>query len=211
MLKFLRGEVASIGSDCLTLDVGGLGFEIICTRSVLEGQNVGDVIKIPVFLHVSDGGLSIYGFRDELERELFFALRRVKGVGNKLALSMLRSLSTQSLIRAISSGAAEELATAPGIGKRMAERICFELKERLRGFSSTPFEPAKGSESTAERTVIEALKVLGFSDREVFFALERVKGKGVESDESQLLQASLRELQSNQAVVFNGSGQETSD
>jgi len=211
MLRFLRGEIASIGSDCLTLDVGGMGFEIICTRSVLKEHKVGDVIKIPVFLHVSDGGLSLYGFCDELERDLFFALRRVKGVGNKLALSMLRSLPPHRLIRAISSGATDELIAAPGVGKRMAERICFELKEGLGGLSPDLSEPFKGDENAAEKTVIEALKILGFNDREIVFALECTKRKGVISDEAQLLQATLRELQRNQVVVPNGSGQETPD
>ncbi len=211
MLRFLRGEIASISSDCLTLDVSGMGFEIICTRSVLKGHKVGDAIKIPVFLHVSDGSLSLYGFCDELERDLFFTLKRVKGVGNKMALSMLCSLPPQRLIRAISSGATDELIAAPGVGKRMAERICFELKGGLGGLSSALSEPFTGGENAVEKTVIEALKVLGFSDREVFFALERTKGKEAISDEAQLLQATLRELQDNQLVVSNGTGQETPD
>jgi Holliday junction DNA helicase RuvA len=211
MLRFLRGEIASIGSDCLTLDVSGMGFEITCTRSALKGHKVGDLIKIPVFLHVSDGGLSLYGFCDELERDLFFALRRVKGVGNRLALSMLCSLPPQRLIRAISSGAIDELIAAPGVGKRMAERICFELKGGLGGFSSALSEPLTEGENAIEKSVIEALKVLGFSDREVFFALERTKGKEAISDEARLLQAALRELQDSQLVVSNGTGQETPD
>ena len=186
MLRFLRGEIASIGSDCLTLDVGGIGFEIICTRSVLKEHKVGDVIKIPVFLHVSDGGLSLYGFCDELERDLFFALRRVKGVGNKLALSMLRSLPPQRLIRAISSGATDELTAAPGVGKRMAERICFELKEGLGGLSPALSEPFTGDENAAEKTVVEALKILGFSDREIVLRLSALAQRAI-SDEAGLL------------------------
>lgn len=133
MIAFVSGRVESLKPDGAVVDVGGVGFSVQCTPATLATLRVGDQAQVPTSLVVREDSLTLFGFSDDDERAVFELLQTASGVGPRLALAMLAVHSPNALRRAV---AAEDLATltrVPGIGKKGAQRIVLELKDRLGG------------------------------------------------------------------------------
>ncbi|MCL1940421.1 MAG: Holliday junction branch migration protein RuvA, partial [Synergistaceae bacterium] len=169
MIRCLTGTVLSISPNGIVLDVHGIGFEIYCSRGVLSLCNTGQTMTVITYLQVSEAGISIYGFSDEQERELFLKITAIKGVGGKTGISVLSSLSGDEIIRGVVFSDVSVFTRVPGIGKKTAERICFELKNLIgEEFLSQAQIIGAGSEklppnqSNILSTVTEALRSLGF-------------------------------------------------
>jgi Holliday junction DNA helicase RuvA len=202
MIRCLRGSVLSISSNGIVLDVNGIGFEIYCSRSVLTLCNTGESITIITYLQISESGISIYGFSDEQERELFLKITAIKGIGGKTGISVLNSLSGDEIIRGVVFSDAAIFTRVPGIGKKTAERICFELKNLIpEEYLSQINAPGKvsPSQSNTLSTVSEALRSLGFNQGDINSALGIVRaafGDGFSDlDEERMIKAALKELQ----------------
>ena len=198
MIRSLSGKVLDILDNIIIISVSGIGFEVLCSRSVLSSCEVGRDITITTSLQFSEAGAVIYGFASEREREFFLRLTSVKGVGGRTAIAILSELSIDSVINAISSADVNAFMRVPGIGKKTAERLCFELKHiaELKVMSSAA-ESASKSAGHVE-SVIEALLALGFSRSDaggVINLLRAAHGEDFNKlNEEDQLRMSLREL-----------------
>lgn len=133
MIAFVSGRVASAGPDGAVVDVGGVGFSVQCTPATLAGLRVGDQAQVPTSLVVREDSLTLYGFADDDERVVFELLQTASGVGPRLALAMLAVHTPNALRKAVTTEDVNALTKVPGIGKKGAQRIVLELKDRLGG------------------------------------------------------------------------------
>lgn len=201
MIRSLYGEVLSITETAVILDVSGLGFDILCSRGALSLCAPGDRVRLTTCLQISEAGAAIFGFADEMERELFLKITSIKGIGGRTGMSILSVLSAEEIVRAVSLADVETFMRIPGVGRKTAERLCFELKSSLpKDFTSTlsvagVYRPAGG----VTNTVGEALRSLGFTQSDAAAALKVVHAALGEDydklDEEKLLKAALKELQ----------------
>lgn len=201
MINSLRGTVLSIEKESFTLDVAGFGLEVFATKSLLGGGAVsGEELTCYAYLQISDAGLSLFGFSNERERALFLELLQVKTMGGKLSITLLRHLGTEEILQAISAGNAAMLGV-PGLGPKRAERICFELKDKLsKKFAGIATDGAAtgASEVALDVTVVDALTGLGFTQSESARAISMTRANapvGTGWTEESLLMAALGLLQ----------------
>jgi Holliday junction DNA helicase RuvA len=144
----------------LVLDVGGVGYLVAATASALRAAAGGGEIAVETYLHVREDTLQLYGFADRAERELFVQLLTVNGVGPKVALAILSGSPAEELRRAIVRGDYARFQAIPGIGRKTAERIVLELREKL---GSDEVIVAPGDDGDAHLVAREALVELGFT------------------------------------------------
>ena len=130
MIARLRGTPAGRSADGLLLDVNGVGYLVAATPSVLRRAESGGEVTVETYLHVREDALQLYGFGDAAERELFTHLLTVAGIGPKVALAVVSGSPAPDLRRAIALGDHARFQAIPGIGKKTAERIVLELKEK---------------------------------------------------------------------------------
>jgi holliday junction DNA helicase RuvA len=133
MIAFVNGQVTAAGPDGAVVDVGGVGLSVQCTPATLASLRVGDRAHVPTSLVVREDSLTLYGFADEDERSVFELLQTASGVGPRLALAMLAVHAPNALRRAVATEDLAALTKVPGIGKKGAQRIILELKDRLGG------------------------------------------------------------------------------
>lgn len=131
MIARLRGKPVANTPEGLVLDVNGVGYLVHATPSAVRKGDSGDEISVETYLHVREDALQLYGFADRGERELFVQLLAVSGVGPKVALAIVSGSPAADLRRAIARGDAARFQAIPGIGKKTADRIVLELKEKL--------------------------------------------------------------------------------
>ena len=201
MLRTLSGKITEILDNSVIIDVNGLGFEVICSRSVLENCNLNENMKLVTNLQFSETGAVIYGFMSEREREFFLKLTSVKGIGGKTAISILSELSIEEVINAVSTADFSAFSRVPGIGKKTAERLCFKLKN-LSSFKNTEVNTKKHVENSSVNSVVssimEALLSLGFSQADAAGTINMIRAAQGENfnklDEENLLRLALREL-----------------
>ncbi|UCB42816.1 MAG: Holliday junction branch migration protein RuvA [Dehalococcoidales bacterium] len=161
MIAGLQGVVESLGGDYAIINVGGVGFRVYMPTSVLSTLGkAGEEVKVYTHLHVKDDDLSLYGFGSADELTLFETLIGVSGLGPRLALAMLSSLTVDQLTIAIATGSTDLLTTVPGIGRKVADRLVLELKDKIgAGLIATP-----AAQIAQENTdVLAALTSLGYS------------------------------------------------
>ena len=166
MIARLRGRLVGRRADGIVLDVGGVGYLIHATPSVLRGADAGAELTVETHLNVREDALQLYGFAEPAERELFVQLLGVSGVGPKVALAIVSGSPPGELRRAIALEDTARFQAIPGIGKKTAQRVVLELKEKL-GIDADVFEPRREGELEAR----EALVSLGFSPAEADLAL----------------------------------------
>ena len=161
MISRLRGVPVTSTSEGLVLDVAGVGYLVASTPSVLRRAESGTEIAVETYLHVREDTLQLYGFADAGERELFGQLLTVNGIGPKVALAVVSGSPAPDLRRAIALGDHARFMAIPGIGKKTAERIVLELKEKL---AAVAHEPASATAAGVGVLVArDALVELGWS------------------------------------------------
>ncbi|TYK42905.1 Holliday junction branch migration protein RuvA [Actinomadura decatromicini] len=133
MIAFVSGRVAAAGPDGAVIDVHGVGLSVQCTPATLAGLRVGDHAKVPTSLVVREDSLTLFGFADDDERTAFELLQTASGVGPRLALAMLAVHTPNALRHAVAAEDLTALTKVPGIGKKGAQRIVLELRDRLGG------------------------------------------------------------------------------
>ena len=186
MFAHFDGIVAEKASDSIVLDVGGVGYLLYVSGATLQMcPAVGQRFKVYSILNVREDAMELYGFYSREEKAMYERLRGVNGVGAKIALQILSSMSVRDLSIALVSGDAAALTRVPGIGKKIAQRLVLELKdkvddEQLTGFgASVAPKPADGAEGEA----VAALVALGYSASEAAKAVSRVAGQTDKTDE----------------------------
>ncbi|TDE08586.1 Holliday junction branch migration protein RuvA [Jiangella asiatica] len=201
MISFVRGQVAVLRPTEAVLDVGGIGLALHCTPATTSTLRLGDVAQLAASLVVREDSLTLYGFADDDERVVFELLQTASGVGPRLAQAMLSVHSPDDLRRAVATEDLVALTKVPGIGKKGAQRIVIELKDKLGALAGGPSLRAVGhSPSSAgggdwQTQVHEALLGLGWSTREADRAIEAVAPQADgEPDVATLLKSALRTL-----------------
>jgi holliday junction DNA helicase RuvA len=159
MIARLRGKPAANTPEGLILDVGGVGYLVHATPAAVRKGDSADEITVETYLHVREDALQLYGFADRSERELFVQLLAVSGIGPKVALAIVSGSPVADLRRAILREDAARFQAIPGIGKKTADRIVLELKEKL---GSEDISPEVGPE-TPYLVARDALVELGWS------------------------------------------------
>jgi Holliday junction DNA helicase RuvA len=164
VIASLHGKLESLGSDWAVINVAGIGFQVYMPTSTLSTLGkTGDEVKLYTHLHLREDNATLYGFTSADELWLFQTLIGVSGLGPRLALAMLSALSVEQITMAIATGSTDMLTLIPGIGKKVANRIILELKEKIgAGWVVTP-ATALAQENT---DVLAALTSLGYSAAE---------------------------------------------
>ncbi len=177
MIAHIDGIVSEKNPDGVVVDCGGVGYELLCSASTLAAcPALGKSVKLYAYLAVREDAMELYGFISREEKKMFMRLIGVSGIGPKSALGILGVLSVHDLSVALVTGDAAALARAPGIGKKTAQRLVLELKdkvssEELTGTGAQTFMPPAQS---AQAEAIEALMALGYPSSEAAKAVSRV-------------------------------------
>jgi Holliday junction DNA helicase RuvA len=135
MIGKLRGKVDAVGESFLIIDVNGVGYEVQASSRTLRNLKAGDEVSLTIDTHVREDAIRLFGFASELERNWFRTLQTIQGVGSKVALGVLGIMSPQDLANAIALGNSAAVEEAPGVGKKLAQRIVAELKDKAPALS----------------------------------------------------------------------------
>lgn len=196
MIASVRGPVLSIGLDHAVIEVNGIGMAVYATPATLAGLRRGEEAPLWTSLVVREDSLTLYGFADAEARDLFGLLQTASGVGPRLALAALAVLDPDQLCHAISDGNVTVLTQVPGIGKKSAERLVLELRDKVGALSAN--EPAPSGEADQGRLrseVSDALVGLGFSAKQAEQSVEAVLATdGSDEDTSAVLRKALATL-----------------
>ena len=195
MIGRLRGTLAEKQPPHLILDVNGLGYELEVPMTTLYRlPSVGEPLTLHTHLVVREDAQLLYGFFGKRERDFFRELIRLNGVGPKLALALMSSLEVDELVRCVQSQDTSALTKVPGVGKKTAERLLVELKDRFKAwetvpamFALVPNQPggpdAPAPVDTAENDAVSALISLGYKPQEASKAISAIKEKGLSSED----------------------------
>ena len=176
MISSVRGTAVHVDADAVVVEVGGVGLHVAVTPQVARVTHIGDAVTLHTTLIVREDALSLFGFSSDEQRSLFELLLSVQGVGPRLALAVLSSLSLDVLRQAVGSEQPEVLDRVPGVGRKTAEKIVFALKDKL---GSEFAMPALGSAANLDTEVMAALTALGYSVVEAQAAVQNIpKGQG---------------------------------
>ncbi|MEU7136414.1 Holliday junction branch migration protein RuvA [Streptomyces sp. NPDC046261] len=202
MIAFVSGPVAALAPDTAVVEVGGIGMAVQCTPGTLSGLRVGQQARLATSLVVREDSLTLYGFADDDERQTFELLQTASGVGPRLAQAMLAVHTPDALRRAFASGDEKALTAVPGIGKKGAQKLLLELRDRL----GEPVGPAAAAAATSAAAgwrdqLHAALVGLGYAGRDADEAVaavtpqaEAVAAEGGTPQVGQLLRAALQSL-----------------
>lgn len=202
MIGKLKGTVDEIGEDHAVIDVHGVGYVAHCSARTLAKLNEGEAVVMHIETYVREDALRLYGFATQLEREWFrLLLNNVQGVGAKVALAVLSTLSPSDLANAIALQDKAMVARAPGIGPKVAQRIVTELKNKAPAFAGDAAnigvkqEIGEGVANSAVTDAVSALSNLGYSrDQAASAVAAALKSAGEGADSATLIRLGLKEL-----------------
>lgn len=181
MIGRLRGTLISKQPPWLMIEVGGIGYELEAPMSTIyDLPSTGKEVILLTHYAVKEDSVALYGFMHESERALFRSLQKVSGIGAKIALAVLSGVSTEHFARLVQTGDVVALTKIPGIGKKTAERIVIELRDRVDGLTHVPGTHLSGAsaplDAAGEATV--ALQQLGYKPAEVTRLVQKVSAEG---------------------------------
>ena len=204
MIGKLRGKVDAIGESHLILDVMGVGYEVLASSRTLRNLKTGDEASLTIDTHVREDAIKLYGFTSEVERTWFRTLQTIQGVGAKVALAVLGTLSPQDLANAIALGNWQAVEETMGVGKKLAQRIVIELKDKAPGLSVAGLNMPAGAIGKADtRSIIgnapaeaiSALTNLGYQPMQASQAVAvACQELGDGADVAKLIRRGLKEL-----------------
>jgi Holliday junction DNA helicase RuvA len=178
VIGFLRGRLAARHPPQLVVDVGGVGYELEAPMSTFYGlPGVGAEVQLHTHLVVREDAHVLYGFGSERERSLFRELIKVSGVGPRIALAILSGVTVDEFHRCVEGNDVASLVRVPGIGRKTAERLVIEMRDRLKGIVGHAFAPgagAAGGAGSAQAEAYAALVALGYKPPEVARLLQKV-------------------------------------
>ena len=171
MIATIRGEVSQIEENALILEVGGVGLRVLVPAPLQAKAKAGEKVFLYTHLQVREDALTLYGFESQSDRELFNILLGVDGVGPKVALSVLSTMTLDAIQRAVFADEAELLSRVPGVGKKTAQKMGLHLKDKLKP-SDTLSQVASMTDKDSE--VLAALTALGYSVVEAQAAIQSI-------------------------------------
>ena len=197
MISSIRGEVLSIDLDHAVVEVGGVGLAVHAVPATLATLRRGEQARLTTALVVREDSLTLYGFADPEARGLFGLLQTVSGFGPRLALATLAVLDPETLRGALAEGDLAVLTSVPGIGRKGAERLVVELRDKVGAVAPRGTADPVGGGGATRIQVVEALVGLGFAVRQAEQAVEAVLGEGSDgghADTSAVLRSALSRL-----------------
>jgi Holliday junction DNA helicase RuvA len=187
MIASVHGLVAAVGPDGAVVEVGGVGLAVSCSPGTLARLKVGESARLSTSLVVREDSLTLYGFADDDERSLFELLQTANGVGPKLAQTILGVHPPREIRRAIATADHAALVQVPGIGRKGAEKIVIELRDRIGAIDSANSSSSELAGVTAiapwKDQVVHALAGLGFTGKEAAEAIETVANESGDNPE----------------------------
>ncbi len=203
MIGKLKGVVDSYGEDFVILDVHGVGYVVSCSSRTLQSlPPPGETATLSIETHVREDAIRLYGFRSDAERDWFRLLQSVQGVGAKVALAILSTFDPGALATVIATGDKGRMARAPGVGPKLAQRICAELKDKAPAFGLADPRLAQLSGALEARTLpapvsdaVSALVNLGYPHAQAQSAIAAaLKALGDSAETGALIRRGLKEL-----------------
>ena len=183
MISRLVGEVVEIEGDVVVIDVQGVGYEVLCTSSLLLRTSLGSKVTVTVYTDVKEDSIRLFGFDSVAERHVFLLLNRVSGMGPRSSLDVVSNVAIRDLLRAIGSGDVKALMSIKGVGKKKAERIVVELKDLVANMAGeraeslramVTVEKGPGDRASGLSTdAVSALEVLGFGRKDAESAVSQ--------------------------------------
>ena len=202
MIGKLKGSIDALGQAHVIVDVHGVGYEVHASARTLRQLQVGQEVSLAIETHVREDAIRLFGFASETERAWFRTLQTIQGVGSKVALAVLSTLSSEELANAIALQNWAAVEQSPGVGKKLAQRIVAELKNKAplsAAGLNVPSIGRKGGPSVAESSpaaeAISALMNLGYQPAQATQAVAAAAAElGAEADTPKLIRRGLREL-----------------
>ncbi len=199
MLYHIEGTVTDFETNLVVIDCGGIGYALNASLNTISGVKLGERAKLYAYEYIREDAHDLFGFLTKGEKRCFEMLIGISGVGPKAAISILSSNTPESLALAVLNGDVKALTCAPRIGKKIAQRIILELKDKLAKETAAsdfggvmPVVPAQTEESSARSDAIAALAVLGYSMPEINAALRTLQTD--EMTVEQIVKAALRAM-----------------
>lgn len=199
MISYIRGSLERRAENFIIVESGGIGYQVFVSPATLARlPQAGAEVKVYTYLDVKEGGIALYGFSSAEEQEMFHKLLTVSGIGPKGALSFLAQLTPQQLILAILSDDVKTLCQAPGIGRKTAQRLVLELKDKFKTEEALEqgemwqreLSPTGGTDARFE--AIDAMMALGYSRNEAGKAVSAVAAEGMTTED--ILKAALKKM-----------------
>ncbi|UOF92728.1 Holliday junction branch migration protein RuvA [Fodinisporobacter ferrooxydans] len=199
MIASLRGVIQSAESDCMVVEVSGVGYQVFVMNTVLQQFHQGNSIFLYTYQAVREDGIFLYGFLERMEKELFLLLQNVSGIGPKASMNILNHTSPEDFIQAVLEEDLSFLVGLPGVGKKTAQRFIIELKDKVEW-------PALGKANRWEPSdsklhpeflpdVADALSALGYSEKEVRETLKQLQQEATtETNVQAWVKAALRKM-----------------
>jgi len=204
MIAHLSGTLLSKQATSVILDVGGVGYEVTIPISTFyELEEPGSKVQLRIYTHVREDALLLYGFKTARERELFMRLISVSGIGPKLGITLLSGMSADEMIASIRTNNLARLTLIPGVGRKTAERLVMELRDKIAALSSPELEKELGAKPSVSVTPTEdavradalsALVNLGYQRSAAEKAINAAIGEGGDISVESILRRSLRRL-----------------
>lgn len=203
MIGKLKGKVDAVGESFLVVDVHGVGYEVQASSRTLRNLKPGDDVSLTIDTHVREDAIRLFGFQSEFERSWFRTLQTIQGVGAKVALSVLGVLGPQEIANAVALGNWAAVEEAPGVGKKLAQRIVAELKDKAPSLSIAGLPAPSGGSTNAvappvglaSAEAMSALTNLGYNPAQANTAVALASRElGETADTAALIKRALKEL-----------------
>ena len=203
MIAHLSGTLLSKQATTVIVDVGGVGYEVIIPLSTFyELKDVGSKVQLRIYTHVKEDALQLYGFNTTRERELFMRLISVSGIGPALGIKLLSGMSADEMIASIRTDNLARLTLIPGVGRKTAERLVVELRDKIASLSSAALEEEFGTDLSSQTPTEEAMRAdalsalvnLGYQRAAAEKAINAALGEGGDVSVESILRRTLRRL-----------------
>lgn len=199
MIAFVRGTVAQIGESAAVLECGGIGYNINITARDAARLHIGDEVQLHTCLNVREDAMQLFGFLSRDDLQVFRLLLTVSGVGPKGALGVLSALSANDLRFAVLSDDVKTVSSAPGIGRKTAQKLILELRDKFslqdafeERTAAVQAESLQCAQTDAQNEAVQALVALGYSGSDALKAVRAAASEGMDTEE--ILKAALRQM-----------------
>ena len=204
MIAHLSGTLLSKQATSVIVDVSGVGYEVTIPLSTFyDLEDLGSTVQLRIYTHVREDALQLYGFKTARERELFLKIISVSGIGPKLGITLLSGMSADEMIASIRTNNLARLTLIPGVGRKTAERLIMELREKVADLSSAQLEEelgakpeasAESTEDTVRADALSALLNLGYQRSGAEKAIDAALSEGGDITVESVLRRSLKKL-----------------
>lgn len=187
MFAYIKGSLEIKSINYVVVENNGIGYKIyMSSKSIGTIGNIGEQVKVHIHYHVREDDISLYGFNSEEELRMFEILINVSGVGVKSALTMLSDITPSSFALAVINDDVTRLTKVPGVGKKTAQRLILELKDKLKSedIASEEIEVEEKKNNNINNDAVVALQVLGYSKKEAETVLEKIDTNGLSIEET---------------------------